>query len=159
ERDEESGLSYHTARYYMTWLGRWIGADPLGIGQGVNLFQYASNNPNNVRDMTGRSGEKIPGRLDAGVMGGGYPDAGSLDKNKMSISGNNEDLSTIEPNWVKSNVLITTETLRKEDVWTGPDMLSSEDFSHIRFTAEGFLEIDSNYQSSKNPFRWELLKS
>ena len=26
ERDEESGLSYHGARYYAPWLGRWASA-------------------------------------------------------------------------------------------------------------------------------------
>jgi RHS repeat-associated protein len=29
ERDEESGFDYHGARYYATWLGRWVSADPL----------------------------------------------------------------------------------------------------------------------------------
>ena len=29
ERDEESGLYYHGARYYAPWLGRWIAVDPL----------------------------------------------------------------------------------------------------------------------------------
>jgi RHS repeat-associated protein len=29
ERDEESGLSYHRARYYAGWLGKWVSADPL----------------------------------------------------------------------------------------------------------------------------------
>ena len=24
ERDEESGLNYHDARYYATWLGKWV---------------------------------------------------------------------------------------------------------------------------------------
>jgi RHS repeat-associated protein len=28
ERDEETGLSYHGARYYATWLGRWTSCDP-----------------------------------------------------------------------------------------------------------------------------------
>lgn len=28
ERDEESGLEYHSARYYVSWLGRWCSADP-----------------------------------------------------------------------------------------------------------------------------------
>ena len=30
ERDEESGLYYHGARYYAPWLGRWTAADPKG---------------------------------------------------------------------------------------------------------------------------------
>jgi len=29
ERDEESGLEYHSARYYVPWLGRWLSSDPL----------------------------------------------------------------------------------------------------------------------------------
>jgi RHS repeat-associated protein len=34
ERDEESGLSYHRARYYAPWLGRWTSADPAAIAAG-----------------------------------------------------------------------------------------------------------------------------
>ena len=30
ERDEESGLYYHGARYYTPWLGRWAACDPMG---------------------------------------------------------------------------------------------------------------------------------
>jgi RHS repeat-associated protein len=29
ERDEETGFSYHSARYYAPWLGRWTSCDPL----------------------------------------------------------------------------------------------------------------------------------
>ncbi|MBI3398310.1 MAG: insecticidal toxin complex protein [Deltaproteobacteria bacterium] len=29
ERDEESGLEYHSARYYLPWLGRWLSCDLL----------------------------------------------------------------------------------------------------------------------------------
>src|SRR5690606_38207634 len=36
ERDEETGLSYHGARYYAPWLGRWTAADPAGIVDGFN---------------------------------------------------------------------------------------------------------------------------
>lgn len=31
ERDDESGLYYHGARYYACWLGRWTGCDPQGL--------------------------------------------------------------------------------------------------------------------------------
>ena len=40
-----AGLSYHGARYYAPWLGRWASADPAGLAGGVNLFAYASANP------------------------------------------------------------------------------------------------------------------
>lgn len=45
ERDEESGLAYHSARYYLPWLGRWGSCDPIGIGDGVNLYGYVKGNP------------------------------------------------------------------------------------------------------------------
>lgn len=45
ERDEETGLSYHNARYYIPWLGRWLNPDPIGIGDGVNVYAYCKNNP------------------------------------------------------------------------------------------------------------------
>ena len=53
ERDEETGLSYHDARYYMPWLGRWLSADPIGIGDGVNLYAYAGNRPITSSDPSG----------------------------------------------------------------------------------------------------------
>ena len=36
ERDEETGLNYHGARYYAPWLGRWTSCDPIGIKDGLN---------------------------------------------------------------------------------------------------------------------------
>ena len=53
ERDEESGLEYHTARYYLPWLGRWLSADPIGIQGGINLYVYAGNNPVSRTDTKG----------------------------------------------------------------------------------------------------------
>ena len=53
ERDEESGLSYHTARYYMPWLGKWISTDPAGLVDGNNLYVYARNNPILFKDSSG----------------------------------------------------------------------------------------------------------
>ncbi|WP_408182136.1 SpvB/TcaC N-terminal domain-containing protein [Paraburkholderia dipogonis] len=54
ERDEESGLEYHSARYYAPWLGRWMSADPIGIMGGINLYLYGSNNPSGKADRTGK---------------------------------------------------------------------------------------------------------
>jgi len=53
ERDEESGLEYHSARYYLTWLGRWLSADPLGLVDGDNLYRYSRNNPVKLNDPNG----------------------------------------------------------------------------------------------------------
>jgi RHS repeat-associated protein len=53
ERDEESGLAYHTARYYLPWLGRWASADPIGLKGGTNLYLYSGNNPMTFTDKAG----------------------------------------------------------------------------------------------------------
>ena len=54
ERDEETGLYYHGARYYIPWLGRWTAADPAGFVDGPNLYLYASANPITLSDPSGR---------------------------------------------------------------------------------------------------------
>ena len=57
ERDEESGLNYHTARYYAPWLCRWTVADPIGIGDGVNDYCYVKGNPTLFKDSSGKNEE------------------------------------------------------------------------------------------------------
>ena len=53
ERDEETGLEYHSARYYLPWLGRWLSSDPIGINGGMDLYQYCNCNPVNLIDQAG----------------------------------------------------------------------------------------------------------
>jgi RHS repeat-associated protein len=54
ERDEESGLYYHGARYYAPWLARWVSCDPMGIVDGPNLYEYGHANPSMFVDANGR---------------------------------------------------------------------------------------------------------
>ena len=56
ERDEESGLSYHGARYYILSLTRWVNCDPIDSEDGLNLYQYVSNMPLTKIDITGKWG-------------------------------------------------------------------------------------------------------
>ncbi len=60
ERDEESGLYYHGARYYAPWLARWMSCDPLGMADGLNLYAAFGDNPVNSRDPTGTQAEMGP---------------------------------------------------------------------------------------------------
>ena len=53
ERDSESDLYYHGARYYAPWLGRWTACDPLGIGEGMNVYLYAAAAPVCLVDRNG----------------------------------------------------------------------------------------------------------
>jgi RHS repeat-associated protein len=53
ERDEETGLYYHGARYYAPWLGRWISCDPAGTVDGTNFYRYTKCNPIRLVDLQG----------------------------------------------------------------------------------------------------------
>lgn len=53
ERDEESGLNYHAARYYAAWIAKWVSTDPAGMVDGFNLYCYTRNNPVILNDPTG----------------------------------------------------------------------------------------------------------
>ncbi|SFB62439.1 RHS repeat-associated core domain-containing protein [Cohnella sp. OV330] len=57
ERDEETGFYDHGARYYAPWLCRWTAADPIGIGDGPNVYAYAGCNPVAMSDPSGMAGE------------------------------------------------------------------------------------------------------
>ena len=54
ERDEESGLNYHTGRYLVPWLARWASSDPSNLIDGPNLYRYALN-PLRHTDRDGRA--------------------------------------------------------------------------------------------------------
>jgi hypothetical protein len=50
ERDDETGLGYHSARYYAGWLGRWVACDPIGVADGLNVYAYVGGRPVESRD-------------------------------------------------------------------------------------------------------------
>lgn len=54
ERDEESGLYYHGARYYIPWLARWTAIDPMEAKYaGMSPYNYSFNNPVMFNDPSG----------------------------------------------------------------------------------------------------------
>lgn len=67
ERDEETGLYYHGARYYVPWLGRWSAADPVGNVDGPNLYVYARGNPLALSDPSGTQADEPPGPQGVGL--------------------------------------------------------------------------------------------
>jgi RHS repeat-associated protein len=144
ERDEESGLSYHTARYYASWLGRWSSADPLGISDGANLFSYSSNKPTRLVDQSGTLGEPTQKKQQT-------PDKRQQSEGAAKTKG--------DEHWVRSGILVKDEALRQSDVWGGPGLVGPEGARHIRFSQEGYLEIDMGYQTPSDPFRWGALET
>lgn len=88
EWDEESGLNYHSARYYAVWLGRWVSADPKGLMDGPNLYPYARDNPVRYVDPKGtqttkRSAEGIDPKKQALIS---VPEQEQQTGNSNSIS-------------------------------------------------------------------------
>ena len=81
ERDEESGLNYHGARYYAPWLARWLSSDPIGMAGGGNLYAYAFDNPLMLADPAGTQPETP----------GSYDKAGNLILNPEIIEINDRD--------------------------------------------------------------------
>ena len=59
ERDEETGLGYHRARYYVPWLGRWAGCDPMSLIDGPNVYSAFGANPVRFVDSSGRSLKEV----------------------------------------------------------------------------------------------------
>jgi RHS repeat-associated protein len=53
ERDNETGLYYYRARYYASWLARWISCDPAGMIDGPNIYAYVWCNPVRLKDPSG----------------------------------------------------------------------------------------------------------
>ncbi len=55
ERDEESGLNYHGARYYLPWLGRWLSCDPEHwLSSPLSNYEAFANSPIVMIDPDGR---------------------------------------------------------------------------------------------------------
>ena len=53
--DSQSGLYYYKARWYDPETGRFLQPDPIGYGDGMNMYAYVSGDPVNFSDLSGRN--------------------------------------------------------------------------------------------------------
>ncbi len=51
--DQETGLHYNYFRDYDPTTGRYIESDPIGLGGGLNTYEYAKQNPLRISDPWG----------------------------------------------------------------------------------------------------------
>ncbi len=51
--DSETGLYYYKMRHYSPKLGRFLQADPIAYGGGLNFYSYVGNSPNRMTDSSG----------------------------------------------------------------------------------------------------------
>ena len=68
--DAETGLHYNMARYYAPWLGRYLQADPIGLGGGVNVYAYVDNNPLSFVDPLGLAVDSPNAALESAIARG-----------------------------------------------------------------------------------------
>ena len=70
EYDGATGLHYYRARWYDSKTGRFMSEDPMGFAAGdSNLYRYCGNNPINMTDPFGYSGDSGGGGSPGGWSG------------------------------------------------------------------------------------------
>ncbi|WP_371906657.1 RHS repeat-associated core domain-containing protein, partial [Pseudomonas sp. HMSC08G10] len=62
-----TGLYYYGYRYYQSWAGRWLSADPAGTVDGLNLYSMVRNNPVSRLDDQGLA-DRDPNEDDDGFV-------------------------------------------------------------------------------------------
>ena len=55
EKDQLTGLNFHSSRYLAVSLARWASVDPIGTVDHANVYAYARNNPIRFIDHSGES--------------------------------------------------------------------------------------------------------
>ncbi|HKL85102.1 MAG TPA: RHS repeat-associated core domain-containing protein [Treponemataceae bacterium] len=97
EKDEESGLYYHGARYYACWLGRWTAADPIGLVDGVNLYVYVRGNPVRLSDPSGKAGVMVLDEVEVKGQGPKQSSSSSSSSSSSASSATNSKSSSTAP--------------------------------------------------------------
>ncbi|HKL85099.1 MAG TPA: RHS repeat-associated core domain-containing protein, partial [Treponemataceae bacterium] len=119
EKDEESGLYYHGARYYACWLGRWTASDPAGLVDGVNLYMYVRGNPVSGVDPSGTQTVKNDDQLINApkVKEKAQRTVGSDNLAKALLNAENEELSVASvdsfANEAKEMVTFVAKAIKK----------------------------------------------
>jgi len=83
--DNETGLYCVRYRFYVPPLGRWLGRDPIGYGDGMSLYEYVKSRPSNIidpdglRTLRGPNGQAVEvddipytGSKPSGAVGSGF---------------------------------------------------------------------------------------
>jgi RHS repeat-associated protein len=100
ERDEESGLACHGARYYLATAARWLSTDPAGISQTLNVYAYCDNNPVTRVDTDGRQfldSEKASSRYAGSLLQTPTPQPGPVVDSPAPAAGSGQPVPPPTP--------------------------------------------------------------
>lgn len=139
ERDEESGLYYHGARYYAPWLCRWTTSDPIGVADGLNVYAYVSNNPVMLHDPGGTEGVYDE---DAGYCDTEYPTCSPSNPAGNTTSSSSDSIRSIPSK--KTAPVPSAATAAAPGYWDDP---------WYRFTYPGFAFPPSPHDVVKPIYR------
>jgi len=83
EWDAETGLAFHRRRYYDPMLGRFLGEDPAGFADGLNLYPYVGSNPALYVDAGGTLRHDVD--LNPTIRTAGWPNVRTICKNPAAM--------------------------------------------------------------------------
>ena len=109
--DAETGLYYMKMRYYDPKTGRFLQPDPIGYGDGLNIYQFAYNNPNNFSDPLGLAADGSLLGSDTGSFM--FPGSGFLTQEQMEILITN-GIGWVNPHYKESRRNERTTNKRKK---------------------------------------------
>lgn len=112
ERDNESGLYYYGARYFVPWMGRWMSCDPAGRVDGLALYTFCRSNPVCLVDRDGHATDDLDEFLEFEL--------------KEALAPEQEKLKTLEAKLKSAQDLLKAAEERQRDA-TGLYGLRSEE--------------------------------
>lgn len=147
ERDEETGLEYHSARYYLPWLGRWMSCDPIGFSGGIDHYAYCHGNPLLLVDSKGTNPDIH-----------GTPDAGYAGPEKIKLSSQEEDAgirSTFELHDLAKKEELSIEAFKGRVAGLSIDM----ELQFIYLNRKLGISTDGGWKPAKSNYRGETISS